>query len=89
MSSYAIPKEKAITSTSGNIAHTAVHVQKCGGNPRRHHWPALVATNAWLKIVGTGSGTVQVGCGSVQKVRRSRARRVPSLALFRNCHLQS
>ena len=54
MSSYLMPKAKLMTSISGNIAHTALTIQKRAGN-RRHQRPAAVATRAWLKIVGTSS----------------------------------
>jgi hypothetical protein len=50
-----MPKAKLMTSISGNIAHTALTIQRRAGNRRPHDRPATVATKAWLKIVGTSS----------------------------------
>src|SRR4026207_16331 len=52
MSPYGMPNVKAITSASGNIAHTAVHVQKRAGGRWPHHRAAAPATRAWLTMVG-------------------------------------
>ena len=68
---------------SGNIAHTAVHVQNRAGKRPGHHCAAAVAVSAWLKIVGTAGRVRGVqwvqwvqwvrGVRKVQAVRRVRA----------------
>jgi hypothetical protein len=46
IASYGMPKEKAITSMSGNIAQTAVHVQNGAGKRPGHHRAAALAARA-------------------------------------------
>jgi len=54
-----MPNENAMTSTSGSIAHIAVHIQKRRGSRRRHPWPTAVAAIACEKIVGTNSDVLR------------------------------